>query len=83
MHAIRGFGLVSVEICTRSLTVLAPWLFCRHCMVLELLWRFLFLANGWWKAGISSQRLVGALVTDNVVLYFCAAIIISLSEMGR
>ena len=44
--------------------------------------RFLFLANGWWNAGIPNFSSGVALITDIFALYFCAVSIISFSDLG-
>ena len=40
-------------------------------------------SEGVWKAGISGLSFVGALITNIDKLYFCAASIIPLRDLGR
>ena len=79
---LQAIGASTEDILMRSATVLALLVFCKQLMTFDLVWRFLFFANGWWKAGIFSLRFDGALITEILALYLCAASTISFSEFG-
>ena len=51
-------------------------------MAFDVLRKFRFFMNGWRNAGIFSLRCDVALITDIFALYFYAASIISLSDLG-